>query len=86
MQPIFETAPPTSSDYSIFGPALDFVLHAESDAIDQGTILPNVNDDYVGIAPDLGALELGAATPIYGFRVLDTMPPAAPTDLTVTVP
>ena len=85
-QTVFATTPPTSADYKIFGPTLDFLLHGQSSAVDQGTILPNINDDYRGIAPDLGAVELGAEIPIYGVRSLDTMPPASPTDLIVTVP
>jgi hypothetical protein len=37
-------------------------------AIDAGTRLPNVTDDYKGRAPDLGAYEYGAALPHYGPR------------------
>jgi hypothetical protein len=48
--------------------AQDFSLRAGSKAIDAGCILPNVNDDFAGRAPDLGALELGRPTPIYGPR------------------
>jgi hypothetical protein len=48
--------------------AQDFSLRAGSKAIDTGCILPNVNDDFAGRAPDLGALELGRPTPIYGPR------------------
>lgn len=85
-QTIFENPPPTSADYKIFAPALDFVLHSQSNAIDTAALLPNVNDNFSGAAPDLGALEFGMAAPEYGVRDLDTMPPAAPGNLTVTVP
>jgi hypothetical protein len=31
-------------------------------------VIPNVTDGYVGAAPDLGALEVGAPSPVYGPR------------------
>ncbi|HEY2930972.1 MAG TPA: hypothetical protein VGK99_04435 [Acidobacteriota bacterium] len=31
--------------------------------------LPNVNDDFTGQAPDLGALETGKPLPVYGPRI-----------------
>jgi hypothetical protein len=36
--------------------------------IDSGEVLPNINDDYVGSAPDLGAHERGAPPLHYGPR------------------
>jgi hypothetical protein len=48
--------------------ALDFRLVSGAAAIDAGCILPNVNDDFTGEAPDLGALEYGQDVPIYGPR------------------
>lgn len=47
---------------------LDFRLARGSAAIDRGVLLPNVNDDFTARAPDLGALEAGAAAPHYGPR------------------
>jgi hypothetical protein len=47
---------------------LDFRLRSGSAAIDRGAILPGITDDFNGDAPDLGALEFGADTPIYGPR------------------
>jgi hypothetical protein len=47
---------------------LDFRLKENAAAIDVGCILPNVNDDFIGKAPDLGALEVGQPVPIYGPR------------------
>jgi hypothetical protein len=44
------------------------MLHAESNAVDAGMKLPNINDDYTGERPDLGALELGREAPVYGVR------------------
>jgi hypothetical protein len=46
----------------------DFRLRPGSAAADRGVPLPNVNDGFTGRAPDLGALEIGHAVPIYGPR------------------
>ncbi len=46
----------------------DFRLRPGSAAVDRGLRLPNVTDGVIGSAPDLGALELGAAPPHYGPR------------------
>jgi hypothetical protein len=48
---------------------MDFSLREGSAAVDAGVVLPNINDDFAGRAPDLGALELGRPVPIYGPRV-----------------
>ena len=47
---------------------LDFRLNAGGMAVDAGTRLPNINDDFGGRAPDLGAIEAGDPVPIYGPR------------------
>jgi hypothetical protein len=47
---------------------LDFRLKPGSGAIDRGKTLANVTDGFAGAAPDLGAIELGQATPHYGPR------------------
>ena len=47
---------------------LDFRLKSGSKAVDAGLRLSNVNDDYTGNAPDLGALEIGKSPPVYGPR------------------
>ncbi|KPK99342.1 MAG: hypothetical protein AMK75_06645 [Planctomycetes bacterium SM23_65] len=46
----------------------DFRLAVGSPAIDKGEVLPNINDDFLGLAPDIGAFELGAPLPHYGPR------------------
>lgn len=46
----------------------DFRLRKGSAPIDAGTVLPNINDDYSGKAPDLGAYEYGLPLPHYGPR------------------
>lgn len=37
----------------------DFSLQGNSPNIDRGVIIPNVNDDFLGSAPDIGAFEYG---------------------------
>ena len=46
----------------------DFRLRPGSAAVDKGCVLPNVNDNFTGKAPDLGAYELGQPVPVYGPR------------------
>jgi len=46
----------------------DFRLKSAAVVVDRGTVLPNVTDGFGGKAPDLGALEVGAAVPRYGPR------------------
>ena len=43
-------------------------LRADCNAVDAGIPLANINDDYLGSAPDLGAYEVGAELPQYGPR------------------
>jgi hypothetical protein len=50
---------------------LNFKLNPKGKAVDAGVVIPNVNDDFNGKAPDLGALEVGALPVIYGARGLD---------------
>lgn len=47
---------------------MDFRLSESSKAIDAGVLIPNVNDNYTGNAPDLGAYEYGQDQPHYGPR------------------
>jgi hypothetical protein len=46
----------------------DLRLGPESDAVDKGEALANVNDGFAGAGPDLGAYEAGAGVPHYGIR------------------
>jgi hypothetical protein len=64
----FATAITIPGSYTTFVQPLDAVLGASSNALDGGLILPNVNDGYTGAGPDLGALERGAAVPVFGVR------------------
>lgn len=57
-------------------PAPYMTLKAGCSAVDAGAILPNLNDGFVGAAPDLGAYELGQPVSAYGPRI--GAPPQAP--------
>jgi len=46
----------------------DFRLKHGSAAIDAGTVLPSITDNFTGRAPDLGAFELDRPLPHYGPR------------------
>ena len=50
---------------------LNFKLNPEGKAVDAGVVIRNVNDNFNGKAPDLGALEVGGHEVIYGARYLD---------------
>jgi hypothetical protein len=55
----------------VYDPAtVDFRLTRRASAVDGGTIIPNVTDNYRGRAPDLGAVEFGDPLPHYGSRTL----------------
>ena len=43
-------------------------LKPGSAAVDAGAVVPNISDDFVGTAPDLGAYESGREMPHYGPR------------------
>jgi hypothetical protein len=49
---------------------LNFRLKANSKAIDAAQVLPTINDNFTGKAPDLGALEFNQPEPKYGPRWL----------------
>lgn len=55
-------------DYTTLSEPADVRLSASSNAVDAGLILANINDDFRGGAPDLGAWELGKPVPVYGVR------------------
>jgi hypothetical protein len=59
---------PTRPHAVYYAGELDFRLRPQSKAVDAGARLPNVNDDFTGRAPDLGACEAGRPMPVYGPR------------------
>ena len=71
---IFEKMTPSdpSTRHGVYhATELNFRLKPDSKAVDAGVVIPTVNDDYQGRAPDLGALEVGREAPHYGPRWLD---------------
>ena len=67
--PVFEKAIPIPADHTpLLRPLDDITLHRDSNAIDAGVVLPNINDHFGGRAPDLGAWERGERPLAYGVR------------------
>ncbi len=66
--PIFASGLVPPATYATMMMPADVALAAQSNAIDKGIVLPNVNDGFKGAAPDLGAYEVGCPTPTYGPR------------------
>ncbi|MES2292755.1 MAG: right-handed parallel beta-helix repeat-containing protein [Pseudomonadota bacterium] len=63
------SAPDSKDVEKVYAPEdFDFRLAPGSAAIDAGMVLPTINDDYTGAAPDLGAYEVGRPLPHYGPR------------------
>jgi hypothetical protein len=63
------SAPDPSDPRKLYTPDdFDFRLRPDSAAVDAGVRLPNVNDDFTGRAPDIGAYETGRPIPHYGPR------------------
>jgi hypothetical protein len=60
--------PPGDSATRYPAARVDLRLARTSRAVDAGVVLPNINDDFTGSAPDLGCCELGQALPHYGVR------------------
>ncbi len=66
---IFEKmAPPDPNQrYAVYHAMdLNFALRPQSKAVDAGVVIPTVNEDFLGRAPDLGAWETGRPVPHYG--------------------
>ena len=62
-------APSFTNPYQVYHAIdLDFKLRPDGKAVDAGLRINNVNDDFAGAAPDLGALESGKPEPVYGPR------------------
>jgi hypothetical protein len=67
-------------DYTTFLAPADVTLNAASNAVNAGLVIPNINDAFLGGAPDLGAWESGRPAPVYGVRNT-VAPPNPPTSL-----
>jgi hypothetical protein len=67
-QPVFASGLAAPASYKEFFDSPDASLAAGSAAVDAGLVLPNINDGFTGLAPDLGALEAGCPAPVYGPR------------------
>jgi len=81
------TEPDKSDPQRLYNPEdFDFRLKPGSAAIDAGTLLPTINDDFTGKAPDLGAYELDRPLPHYGPRTEPLGAPAASAPRSVTGP
>jgi hypothetical protein len=70
--PLFASGLTAPSTYTTQMPPADATLAPKASVLDQGLILPNINDMYIGAGPDLGALELGCPKPSYGPRPFGT--------------
>ena len=80
----FETTLVLPPDYTTLWSDPDMSLGQNSLAIDAGLALPNINNGFSGTAPDLGAIEFGAAAIQYGVRQApDLIAPSPPTDVAV---
>ncbi|MBI2687275.1 MAG: hypothetical protein HYX27_13230 [Acidobacteria bacterium] len=74
---IFEKLePPTATNRHAVYHAMDlnFRLKAGSKAVDAGVVIPTVNENFAGKAPDLGALESGKPEPKWGPRWITWQP------------
>jgi hypothetical protein len=67
---IFENVrEPGSNPRTIYDPAdFDFRLRQNANAVDMGLLIPGINSDFVGTAPDLGAYEYDMVPVHYGPR------------------
>ncbi|HTW23886.1 MAG TPA: hypothetical protein VMD78_09810, partial [Candidatus Baltobacteraceae bacterium] len=81
------SAPDKSDPQRLYNPEdFDFRLKPGSAAVDAGVLLPTINDDFTGKAPDLGAYELDRSVPHYGPRVQPLGAPDASAPRSVTGP
>jgi hypothetical protein len=64
----FESALTIPASYQTFVAPLDARLSASTNALDKAQRLPNINDNFTGVGPDLGAVERGLPYPAFGVR------------------
>lgn len=65
---IFQKGTPPTRGATSTPDQYDLRLRGDSKAVDAGVVISNVNDDFTGAAPDLGAYEVGQPLPHYGPR------------------
>ncbi|MFO0428944.1 MAG: hypothetical protein ACK526_20430 [Planctomyces sp.] len=69
------TPPDPTQRHAVYHAAdLNFRLKSDSPAVDAGVVIPTVNEQFSGKAPDAGALETGKPIPHYGPRWLNWQP------------
>jgi len=73
-------APPTSM------PLQYMTLKKSCNAVDAGILLPNINNQFSGQAPDLGPYEIGADLPHYGPRTNIEPEPKSPCEKSYELP
>ncbi|HEV3481163.1 MAG TPA: hypothetical protein VGR97_02425 [Candidatus Acidoferrales bacterium] len=79
--------PDKSDPQRLYNPEdFDFRLKPGSAAVDAGILLPTINDDFTGKAPDLGAYELDRPLPHYGPRSWPVSAPDSSAPRSVTGP
>jgi hypothetical protein len=62
-------APDPAKPHAVYHASdIDFRLNPNGKAVDKGLIMPNINNNHKGKAPDLGAIENGEPVPVYGPR------------------
>ena len=67
--------PDPSQQYKVYHSMdLNFRLNPKGKAVDAGILLPTINDNFSGRAPDLGAIELNQPEPHYGPRWITWQP------------
>jgi hypothetical protein len=81
------TMPDKSDPQHLYNPEdFDFRLKPGSAAVDAGVLLPTINDDFSGRAPDIGAYELDRPLPHYGPRSEPLGAPGASAPRSLTGP
>lgn len=86
--PIFASPDPIlasgDTDWTLYYTPPGLELDPQSIAVDSGKTLNNINDNFTGTAPDLGALEMGQSVPNYGVLPSDSTAPSTVTGVSAT--
>lgn len=68
---VFKDLKPSKSPHINIDDNFNFELRPDGPGVDAGIPLANINDDFTGKAPDLGAYEVGKPVPNYGTSVAE---------------